>query len=80
MHPVGADGERHVDPVVEDDRNAHCPQERPARDGQVSRRSGLEPELYRGDAPLLRCADQAHQIPPTDKCVVSNEHELQCLR
>ena len=80
MHAVGADGERHVDPVVDDERNAHGLQQRPADLGELSGGGGLEAELDRGDAPLLRRPDQRHEVPPTDERIVRDEHELERLR
>ncbi len=76
MHALRADGERHVDPVVDDEGNAHRLQQRPAEFSQFSRGGRLESELHRGDAPLLRRPDQCHEVPPPDERIVGDEHEL----
>ena len=79
VHAVRANGEGHIQAVVDDEGNAERLQQCAADSGQVGGGGPLEPELDRRDPPLLCGLDDGDQITATQEGVVGHEHESERL-
>ncbi len=77
MHPRGPGRERHVHPIVHEDRYADRAPEDPRDLAQLAWRGPLEPKLHRGHAAAHRRLGQCDDVPLADERIVGDEHQAQ---
>jgi len=80
VHTRRANGERHVEPVVEEERHRERLAQRARCRGECSGIGVLEAELHGGDAPPLGREAELHEVAAAEEGVVGDQHESEDLR
>ena len=72
---VGSRGDRHVQSVIDQDRDIERGHQSSGSGGQFAWRGPFEPKLNAGDSPADRRATELHKIPALDQTVIGHQDQ-----